>query len=98
MLVPICGSTQDLPHSYRRPLGPADTWNEMQNRSERADSPLDRLVRDLEAYGRPVVSRLDADERLTVELGGDLLAAIRAELDRLDARAFPLCNRPRRVA
>ena len=70
----------------------------MQNRSERADSPLDRLVRDVVAYGRADVSRLDADERLTAELGGDLLAAIRAELDRLDARAFPLCSRPRRVA
>ena len=70
----------------------------MQNRSDRTESPLDRLVRDVEAFGRPDVSRLHAGERLAAELGGDLLAAIRAELDRLDARAFPLCSRPRRVA
>ena len=98
MLVPTCRSTHDLPHSYRRSFVSADTWNEMQNRSERAESPLDRLVRDVVAFGRPNVSRLHAVERLTAELGGDLLAAVRAELDRADAGAFPLCSRPRRVA
>ena len=38
------------------------------------------------------------DERLTAELGGDLLAAIYGELNRLEAGAFRLCSRPRRVA
>ncbi len=61
------------------------------------DSPVHRLVRDMNALGH-FGGRLPAAERLTVELGIDLLAAINAELDRLDAGAFPLCSRPRRVA
>lgn len=69
----------------------------MQNEREHA-APLDRLVRDIRALGQPDASSLHAVERLTAELGGDLLAAIHAELDRLDAGSFPLCSRPRRVA
>jgi hypothetical protein len=67
----------------------------MQNGHGHSSSPLDRLVRDMNSLGR---DHLPAAERLTAELGDDLLAAIHAELARLDARAFPLCRRPRRVA
>lgn len=71
------------------------TESEMANRR---DTPLDRLLRDMHAYGRPDAHRPHGAERLTAELGGDLLAAIHGELSRLEAGAFPLCNRPRRVA
>lgn len=64
----------------------------------RRDTPLDRLLRDMHAFGQADASRLHAAERLTAELGGDLLAAVHGELSRLEAGAFPLCSRPRRVA
>jgi len=64
----------------------------------RRDTPLDRLARDMRAHAQLDPNRLHAAERLTAELGGDLLAAIYGELARLEARAFPLCSRPRRVA
>jgi hypothetical protein len=63
------------------------------------DSPLDRLLRDLTALGaaaEPEQPR--AQERLAAELGDDLLAAVHAELARLDFGGFPLCSRARRVA
>ena len=63
-----------------------------------ADSPVDRLRRDLAAFGRLDASHVPATKRLTAELGDDLYAAVLAELDRLDAGGFPLCSRSRRVA
>jgi len=60
--------------------------------------PLERLARDIRAHGQPDPGRLHAAERLTAELGADLLAAVHSELARLEARAFPLRSRPRRVA
>jgi hypothetical protein len=62
------------------------------------DPPLDRLLRDLTAFGASEPGRPPADERLAAELGDDLLAALHAELDRLDFGGFPLCKRARRVA
>ncbi len=62
------------------------------------ESPLARLVRDMNAIGRLDEGHPPAAERVVAELGDDLLAALDAELRRLDAGAFPLCSRPRRVA
>jgi hypothetical protein len=63
-----------------------------------ADSPVDRLRRDLAALGRLDTTHVSVTERLTAELGDDLYAVVLAELNRLDAGGFPLCTRPRRVA
>jgi hypothetical protein len=63
-----------------------------------ADSPIDRLRRDLAALACLDASHVPAIERLSAELGGDLYAAVLAELNRLDSGGFPLCSRSRRVA
>ena len=61
-------------------------------------SPTDRLRRDLAAFGRLDAGNSPATERLTVELGHDLYAAVLAELNRPNAGGLPLCSRSRRVA
>jgi hypothetical protein len=62
----------------------------------RSLAPLERLLRDLTVLGRGDPSRPPADERLASALGDDLLAAVRAELDRPELGDLPL--RTRRVA
>jgi hypothetical protein len=62
------------------------------------ERPLDRLLCDLRALGRWEPDRPPARERLAAVLGNDLVAALRAELDRVDFAGSPLSRRPRRVA
>jgi hypothetical protein len=61
------------------------------------ERPLDRLLRDLTALGRCEPDRAPACERLAAALGDDLVAALRAELERVDVDGL-LLSRPRRVA
>ena len=63
-----------------------------------SSSPIDRLRRDLAAFGRPGAGNTPATDRLTEELGHDLYAAVLAELNRPNAGGFPLSSRSRRVA
>jgi hypothetical protein len=63
------------------------------------DPHADRLLRDLIAIGLlEANNRPSADERLTAELGEDLLRALRAEQGRLDAGALPIRRRPQSAA
>jgi hypothetical protein len=67
--------------------------------AESVDPHTDRLLRDLiaiellEANDGP-----SADERLTAELGEDLLRVLRLELARLDSGALPVRGRPQSAA
>ena len=54
-----------------------------------ADSPVDRLLRHLAAFGRLDASHVPATKRLTAKLGDDVYAAVLAELNRLNAGGFP---------
>ena len=65
-----------------------------------ADSPVDRLRRDLAAFGRLDASHVPATKRLTAELGDDLYAAVLAELDPPGRRRLPALQplAPRRLS
>lgn len=80
----------------------ADKREDMQDRHHHTpnapgERPLARLLRDLKALGRCEPDRAPARERLAAALGDDLVAALRAEVDRVDFDSFPL-SQPRRVA
>jgi hypothetical protein len=60
--------------------------------------PLDRLLRDLRALGRCEPNRVPAEARIAAALGDDLVAALHAELARVDVSSFPLWRPTRRVA
>jgi hypothetical protein len=71
----------------------------MKNRTEHHQyEPLERLLRDLAAHGVAVEDRLTVDERLAAILGDDLLAAVRAELYRLEREDSLLRDCTRRAA
>jgi hypothetical protein len=63
------------------------------------DPHADRLLRELIAIGLlEANNRPSADERLTTELGEDLLRALRTELHRLDSGASQIRSRPQSAA
>jgi hypothetical protein len=71
----------------------------MQNRDSHNDlSPVDRLLRDLNAVGRLSAAHVPVTERLRAELGDDLFAVLQAEMASFDAGAFPLESHTLRVA
>ena len=71
----------------------------MQNRhSHDHRSPLDRLLRDLNAVGRLSTAHVPAAERLRADLGDDLFAVLHAELASFDAGTLPLESSTRDVA
>jgi hypothetical protein len=65
---------------------------------KRVGSPTDRLLRDLIAIELLDANRLTAAERLSDKLGDDLVAAIRAELNRLNSSGSSLDSLPGDVA
>ncbi len=70
-----------------------------QSAAKAVDRHADRLLRDLIAIGvLEANNHPPADERLTTKLGEDLVRALQAELDRLDAEAPPIRSNPQSAA
>jgi len=72
--------------------------SDAENPRSLAGSHPDRLFRDVVALGLLDAERPTAAERLEAELGADLVAVVRAEVNRSSCGGASPCRVPRRVA